>query len=127
VNIRIKHSEIKLVLFFILDYGFCFFLPVRSHSHHLLFLISYFLFIYIYGSGIFRQIFFPVGFHSAVRHTTQLQSFTHSRLEDQPKVTKCVVLRGLIKAVVVGYLLYRYIFMHVYISCSTPTLTKTKY
>jgi len=38
-----------------------------------------------------------------------------------------MLLQGPIRAVMVGYLLYRRTFMYVYILCSIASLTKTKY
>ena len=55
-EIRIMHSENEWVLFFILDYGYCFFLPIRHLSHHLpfIFFLLSFIDLCIYGVGVFR-------------------------------------------------------------------------
>jgi len=76
-----------------------FFCPFTTFLIICSFYFFYFLYICIYDSGLFPQIFFRDVFQSAVRGTILLQSVTPSRLGDQPKSTKSVLFWGPVRAV----------------------------
>jgi len=54
VNIRIKHSETVRIFLFTYDYGSCFFCPFAIFLIICSYYFLCFLYIRIYGSGIFR-------------------------------------------------------------------------